>query len=54
MSHVPDFDLEKQIGFLEERGLLFQEGDRFMSLVFAKEPSSLVFEKGQSTISEVL
>jgi magnesium-protoporphyrin IX monomethyl ester (oxidative) cyclase len=32
-GHVPDFDVEKEISFLLERRLLFEEDGRFMSLV---------------------
>ncbi|HEY7557691.1 MAG TPA: RiPP maturation radical SAM C-methyltransferase [Candidatus Binatia bacterium] len=30
---IPDHELEKELAWLQERGLVFQEGDRFMSLV---------------------
>jgi magnesium-protoporphyrin IX monomethyl ester (oxidative) cyclase len=39
-SAVPDnpaFDPEKEMAFLSERGLVFQEGDRFMSLVLSRD-----------------
>ena len=34
LSYIPNFDPEREVGLLQERGLIFQEGDRFMSLVF--------------------
>jgi len=37
-SHIPGFDPIKEVAFLKERGLVFQEGDRFLSLVLPKEP----------------
>lgn len=36
---IPDFDPAQEIAALQRRGLIFQEGDRFLSLVFAKESS---------------
>lgn len=38
LSHVPHLDLEQEITLLQSRGLLFQEGERFLSLVLPKEP----------------
>ena len=32
-SDVAGFDAHKELGFLRERGLIFQEEDRFLSLV---------------------
>ncbi len=37
-GHLPGFDPQEEVAFLQERGLLFQEGDRYMSLVFSEEP----------------
>jgi hypothetical protein len=40
LAHVPHLDLEKEMAWLQERGLLFHEGERFISLVLPKEPTS--------------
>jgi hypothetical protein len=40
LAQVPQLDLEKEMAWLHERGLLFQEGDRLISLVLPKEPPS--------------
>ena len=40
LAHVPHLDIEKEMAWLQERGLLFHEGDRFLSLVLPKEPTS--------------
>jgi ribosomal peptide maturation radical SAM protein 1 len=37
-SHFPGFDVEKELAMLRERGLIFHENERFLSLVLAKEP----------------
>ncbi|KPL20953.1 MAG: hypothetical protein AMJ93_10755 [Anaerolineae bacterium SM23_84] len=37
-SHIAGFDPERQVGLLQARGLLFQEGGRFFSLVVDKAP----------------
>ena len=41
LQHIPDFDPEKQLSFLHEKGLVYHDGDRYMSLVFSKEPAKL-------------
>ena len=41
LQHIPDFDPERQLSFLHEKGLVYHDGDRYMSLVFSKEPSKL-------------
>ncbi|MGB8508472.1 MAG: RiPP maturation radical SAM C-methyltransferase [Pyrinomonadaceae bacterium] len=33
LGHLPGFDAEKTVNFLQERGLVFQEQDRYLSLV---------------------
>jgi len=38
LSHIPNFNPEREVGLLQERGLIFQEGDRFMSLVLEEQP----------------
>jgi magnesium-protoporphyrin IX monomethyl ester (oxidative) cyclase len=37
LSHIPNLDAEKEVGSLQERGLIFQEADRFMSLVLEEQ-----------------
>jgi len=39
LSHIPGLDLEKELAFLRSRGLIFEEGDRFLSLVLPAKPS---------------
>jgi ribosomal peptide maturation radical SAM protein 1 len=47
LSHIPDFDPEKEVALLQERGLVFQEGERYMSLVLPEEPPPLaLFPQG--------
>jgi ribosomal peptide maturation radical SAM protein 1 len=38
LSSIPKLDLTKELGFLEERGLIFEENERFLSLVLPREP----------------
>jgi ribosomal peptide maturation radical SAM protein 1 len=38
LSHFPSFDPEKELARLQERGLIFHENGRFLSLVLPKEP----------------
>ncbi len=38
LSHIGGFDLQREVGLLQERGLLFQEDGRFLSLVVNKAP----------------
>jgi bacteriocin maturation radical SAM protein 1 len=40
LSHIQGLDIEKEIRLLQQKGLLFQEGDRFLSLVLEGEHSS--------------
>ena len=44
LGHIPHFDAEKQIASLQERGLIFEENERFMSLVLPKEPPEMTFK----------
>ena len=37
VSEIPGFNMERKIGLLQRQGLIFQEGDRLMSLVMPKE-----------------
>ncbi len=39
LNHISNFDPEKEIAFLKDRGLVFQEGERFLSLVHLNETS---------------
>lgn len=39
LSHVPGFDLARELAALEDLRLVFQEGDRLMSLVLPRKPS---------------
>ena len=39
-KEVTGFDAAKEIALLQERGLIFQEGERFMSLVLNGDPIS--------------
>ena len=41
LSTIPDFTAEEAIAWLQKRGLLFQEGDRYLSLVFNAPPPLL-------------
>lgn len=38
LGHLENFDVEKEVKALQSNGLLFQESERFMSLVLPKEP----------------
>src|SRR5215217_350507 len=38
LGHLPDFDAEKEVAYLRERGLLFQEHERLLNLVLPHEP----------------
>jgi ribosomal peptide maturation radical SAM protein 1 len=40
-AHLPDFNAEKAVSSLKERGLVFQEHDRLMSLVLPKQPEAV-------------
>jgi ribosomal peptide maturation radical SAM protein 1 len=39
-SHVPQLDTEKEISQLQEQGLIFQEGERYLNLVLSRRPAS--------------
>ena len=41
LQHIHDFDPEKHLSSLFEKGLVYHDGDRYMSLVFSKEPPKL-------------
>ncbi|MGB7922910.1 MAG: RiPP maturation radical SAM C-methyltransferase [Pyrinomonadaceae bacterium] len=38
LSHIPDFNPEKEIALLQERGLVFEEDRRYLNLVHLREP----------------
>jgi len=38
LGHLPDFNAEKEVAYLQERGLLFQEHERLLSLVLPHQP----------------
>jgi ribosomal peptide maturation radical SAM protein 1 len=40
-GHIPDFDPERAITVLQERGWIFQEHDRYMNLVLPREPATM-------------
>lgn len=40
-NHIPDFDPEKELAFLQERGLVFHEAGRYLNLVHPSEPPTL-------------
>ncbi len=40
-GHIPDFDPAKEIGLLQDRGLIFVENGAFLSLVLPQEPPPL-------------
>jgi ribosomal peptide maturation radical SAM protein 1 len=40
LSHIEGLDVEKEIQLLQQKGLLFQEGDRFLSLVLEGDHGS--------------
>jgi hypothetical protein len=39
LSHLADLDLEKEVSFLQQKGWLFQEGERYFNLVLDREPN---------------
>ena len=39
LGDVSDSDLEKELASLKEKGLVFQEGEHFLSLVFPRKGS---------------
>ncbi len=44
LSHIPDFNPEKEIYLLQEQGLVFEEDRRYLSLVHLKEPPTMIFK----------
>ena len=40
LGHLDDFDPAKEVAYLLERGLLFQEHERLLSLVLPHQPAS--------------
>ncbi len=50
LGHLPNFDAEKEVAFLRERGLLFQEHERLLNLVLPHEPDD--HRPYESTIGE--
>lgn len=38
MGHISGFDPAREVAALQAKGLVFQEGERYLNLVFAKEP----------------
>ena len=40
-GHIPDFDPERQLTVLKERGWIFQEHERYLSLVLPREPAAM-------------
>ena len=41
LSHIPNFNPGAEVASLQDRGLVFEEGERFLSLVFPKEPPTM-------------
>ena len=41
MGHISGFDAEREITTLQSKGLLFQEGERYLNLVLPKEPPKM-------------
>jgi hypothetical protein len=40
LSHIEGLDVEKEIQLLQQKGLLFQEGERFLTLVLEGDHGS--------------
>jgi magnesium-protoporphyrin IX monomethyl ester (oxidative) cyclase len=40
MNHVAGFDATKELATLQEKGLVFEENDRYLSLVLKREPAN--------------
>jgi ribosomal peptide maturation radical SAM protein 1 len=40
-SYIPKYDAAKEMASLKERGLVFQENDRFLNLVLSKDPPAM-------------
>jgi len=43
LGRLPGFDAAREVAALQEKGLLFQEEDRFLSLVLPREPPPMTF-----------
>jgi len=43
LSHIPNVEAEKEVALLQERGLIFQEGPRYLNLVHHQEPATMSF-----------
>lgn len=41
MGHISGFDPAREVAALQAKGLIFQEGDRYLNLVLAKEPPKM-------------
>ena len=41
MSHISGFDPVREVAALQAKGLVFQEGERYLNLVLAKEPPKM-------------
>jgi ribosomal peptide maturation radical SAM protein 1 len=41
MGHISGFDAAREIAALQSKGLIFQEGERYLSLVLPKEPPKM-------------
>jgi radical SAM superfamily enzyme YgiQ (UPF0313 family) len=52
LGHLPGFDPVKEVAYLKERGLLFQEHERLLSLVLPQQPPSDIKPSGSSTIAD--
>ncbi len=52
LSHISNFDPVKEISYLQSLGLVFQEGEYFMSLVLPDDPPTMSFVTAQSEPKE--
>jgi len=43
LAHVEDLDLDAALAFIQERGLVFPEGEKLMSLVLRREPPPMTY-----------
>jgi hypothetical protein len=43
LAHVEGLDLDRDLAFLRERGLVFPEGEKIMSLVVRREPPPMTY-----------
>jgi radical SAM superfamily enzyme YgiQ (UPF0313 family) len=53
LGHLPGFDAVQEVAYLQERGLLFQEHERLLSLVLPQKPPSDM-PSGSTTIADEL